>query len=93
MPKHVTDYILFQNHNYQGGLCKFIYKTSILDNKQLLSNMKDWEVTQVPYTTRIAFLADSYILWLNFPAILCIIAIASYITIIMKTALLNKNLK
>ena len=30
-------------------------------NKQLLSNMLDHEATQVPYTTRITFLTDSYV--------------------------------
>ena len=41
--------------------------------------MMNHKATQVPYTTRIAFLADSYTFCLNIPAILCIIAIASYI--------------
>ena len=59
----------------------FIYKALILENKQLLSNMIEQEATQVPQTTRIALLADSYISCSNVPAILCIIAIASYITI------------
>ena len=54
-------YIFFYNHNYQGGTGKFIYKALILDNKQLLSNMIDYKATQVPYTTRITFFADSYI--------------------------------
>ena len=31
----------FHNHNHQGGTGKFIYKVSILDNKQLLSSMTD----------------------------------------------------
>ena len=62
--------ILFHNHNYQGSTGKFIYRASILDNKQLLSNIVDCKATQVPYTTRIAFLADSYIISSNFPAIL-----------------------
>ena len=53
----------------------------MLDNKQLLSNTTDYEATQVPYTIRIAFLTDSYIFFSNFPAILYIIAIASYIAI------------
>ena len=74
-------YIFFHNHNYQEGTGKFIYKASILGNKQLLSNMIDHKATQVPYTTRIAFLTDSYIFCSNFPAILYIIAIASYIAI------------
>ena len=73
--------IFFHNYNYQGGTGKFIYKASILDNKQLLSNMIDQEATQVPDTTRIDFLADSYIFCSSLPAILCIIAIASYIAI------------
>ena len=47
-------YIIFHNHNYQGGIGKFIYKALILGNKQLLSNMVDCEATQVPYTTKIA---------------------------------------
>ena len=74
-------YIFFQNHNYLGGTGKFIYKASIVDNRQLLSNMIDHEAAQVPYTTRNAFLADSYIFCSNHPAILCIIAIVSYIAI------------
>ena len=72
-------YIFFHNHKYQGGTGNFIYKASILDNKQLLLNMVDYKATQVPYTTKIAFLADSYILSLNYPTILCIIAIVSFI--------------
>ena len=36
-------YIFFRNHNYQGGADKFIYKASIIDIKQLLSNMIDCE--------------------------------------------------
>ena len=48
----------FHNHNYQEGTSKFINKALILDNKQLLSNMIDHEATQVPYTTRTAFLTD-----------------------------------
>ena len=71
-------YIFFHNNNYQGGTGKFIYKASIIGNKQLLSsNMIDREATQVLHTTRITFLADSYIFCWNYPAILCIIAIAS----------------
>ena len=46
-----------------------IYKALILDNKQLLSNMVDREATQVPYTARNAFFADSYIFCSNFPSI------------------------
>ena len=46
----------------QGGAGEFMYKASILGNKQLLSSMIDHKATQVPYTTRIAFLTDSYIL-------------------------------
>ena len=53
----------------------------MLDNKQLLSNMIAHEATQVPYNTKIYLLADSYIFCSNFPAILCINAIASYIAI------------
>ena len=41
-------------------------------------NMIDRKATQVPHTTRIALLADGYIFCSNFPAILCIIAVASY---------------
>ena len=74
-------YIFFHNHNYQEGTGKFNYKASILDNKQLLSNMIDRKATQVPYTTRMSFLTDSYIFCSNFPAIFYIIAIASYIAI------------
>ena len=44
----------------QGGTGEFMYKASILSIKQLLSNMIDCEATQVPHTTRIAFLTDSY---------------------------------
>ena len=44
----------------QGGTGEFMYKASILGIKQLLSNMIDREATQVPHTTRIAFLTDSY---------------------------------
>ena len=40
----------FHNHNYPGGIGKFIYKAAILDNKQLLSNMIDHETTQAPHT-------------------------------------------
>ena len=54
-------YTFLHGHNYQGGTGKFIYRALILDNKQLLSNMIDHEATQVPHTTRIVFLADSYI--------------------------------
>ena len=74
-------YIFFHNHNYQGCTGKFIYKALILDNKQLLSNMIDREAAQVTYTTRNAFLTVSYIFCSNHPAILCIIAIASFIAI------------
>ena len=66
-----------------------IYKASILDNKQLLSNIIVREATQVPYNSRIAFLdrrySYTYIFYPNFPTVLCIIAIA-------KPALLN-NIK
>ena len=48
----------------------------VLDNKWLLQNMIDRKATEVPYTARIFSLADNYIFCLNFPAILCIIAIA-----------------
>ena len=62
---------------------KFIYKALILDNKQLLSTMTECKAIQVLYTTRIALLAGScsHIFCSNFPAILCIIVIASYIPI------------
>ena len=73
--------IFSHNHNYQGGTGKFIYKALTLDNKQLLLNTRDRKAKQVPYNTRIAFLVDSYIFCSNFPAILSIIAIASYIAI------------
>ena len=69
--------IIFYIHNYQRGTGEFIYKASILGNKQLLSNVVDRKATQTSYTTRTAFLADSYIICLNYPAIICIIAIAS----------------
>ena len=74
-------YIFFHNHNYPEGTGEFIYKSSILDNRQLLSSMIDREVTQVPYTNRNVFLTDSYIFCYNHPAIFCFIAIASYIAI------------
>ena len=71
--------IFFCNHNYQGGTDEFIYKASILSNKQLLLNMIDHETIKVPHTTRIAFLTNRYIFCSNYPAIFCIIVIASYI--------------
>ena len=74
-------YIFFHNHNYQGGTGKFTNKASILDNKQLFSNIIDCKATQVLCTTRIAIIADSYIFYSHVPAILCIIAIASCIAI------------
>ena len=91
-------YIFFHNHNYKGGAGKFISKALILNNKQLISNMIDCEATQVLYTTRIAFLSDSYILYSNYPVTLYFVAKASYITsnylyCYMKAALLNKNPK
>ena len=54
-----------------------------LGNKLLLSNIIDHKATQVPYITKIAFLADSSIFCSNYPAILCIIAskLVSYIAI------------
>ena len=58
----------------------------VLDNKWLLQNIIDHKATEVPYMARISSLADSYIFCLNFPAILCIIAIASYIYCYMKAA-------
>ena len=72
--------IFFCNNKYQGGTFKFIYKALVIGNKQLLSNMIDRKSTQVPCTTRIALLADSYCIYVfcsNYPAILYIIAIAS----------------
>ena len=36
---------IFHNHNYQGATGRFIYKASILDNKQLLANMIDHKAT------------------------------------------------
>ena len=44
----------FNNRNYQGGKDIFLYKASIFDNKQHLSNIPpviDHKVTQVPSTT------------------------------------------
>ena len=41
-------YIFFHNHNYKGGAGKLIYGASMLDSKQLLSNVIDYEATQVP---------------------------------------------
>ena len=40
-------YIFFQNNNKQEGTGKFIYNPSILDNKQLLSNIINRKATQV----------------------------------------------
>ena len=74
-------YIFFQSHKYQGSTGKFIYKASILRDKQLLSNMIDCKPTKVSCIIRIAFLADSYIFCSNFLASLYIIAIASYIAV------------
>ena len=37
--------IFFCNHNYQEGTGKFMYKASILGNKQLPSNMIDYKAT------------------------------------------------
>ena len=74
-------YIFFHSHIHQGGTGKFIYKASIIDNKQLLSNIIDHKATQVPYMIRNAFLPDSYIFCPNHPTILCIIDITSYIAI------------
>ena len=91
-------YIFFHNHNYQGGIGKFIYRALMLDNKQLLSNLIDCEATQVPYTTRIAFLVDNYTFCSNYPAILCIITMVSYIAsylaiLLYKGSNLNKDSK
>ena len=69
-------YIFFHIHNYQGGTGKLIYKASVLNNRQFLSNMINFKATQVQHTTRIALLADIYIFCSNFPAILSIITIA-----------------
>ena len=41
----------------------------------------EWQVLVPVFTNLIVFLADSYIFCSNFPAILCIIAIANYIAI------------
>ena len=41
-----SQYILFHNHNCQGGTGEYIYKALILDNKQF-RNMLDCEATQV----------------------------------------------
>ena len=54
-------YIFFHNYNYQEDTGKLIYKALILDNKQLLSIMRDRKATQVTYTSRNTFLADGYI--------------------------------
>ena len=43
----------------QEGTGEFMYRASILGIKQLLSNMIDRKATQVPHTTRIAFLTDT----------------------------------
>ena len=68
-------YVFFHNQNYQGGTSKV--NASILDNKQLLSNMLDHKATQVPYTSIIAFNTDSYVFCSSFSAIYSIIATAS----------------
>ena len=59
--KELVTEIFFRNHNYQGGIGKFIYEASILDNKQPLSYLIDHKATQVPHTTSIAFLTDNYV--------------------------------
>ena len=53
-------------------------KVFTVNNKQYMVECK---ATQVPYTIRNTFLADSYIFFSSYPAILCIILIASYIAI------------
>ena len=53
-------YILFQNYNKQEGTGKYTYNPSILDNKQLLSNMVNHKATQ----------AFAKIFGLNYPTIL-----------------------
>ena len=85
--------IFFCNRNFQGGTGEFIYKASILGNKQLLTNMIDCEATSLPYTTRIAFLADSYMFCSNYPVILFIIAIASYSILLYKSSTFEQRLK
>ena len=61
------------------GTGKFISKALVIGNKPLLSNMIDHKATQAPNTSRIAFLEGNYIFCSNFPAILCIIVISSYV--------------
>ena len=58
--------VFFCNHNYQGGTSEFIYKASILGNKQLLWNMVDCEAMQVPYINWIAFFTDRFISCSNY---------------------------
>ena len=53
-------YIFFHIHNFIREV-----QVLILDNKQLVSNMIDREATQIPYTTRIVFLTDSYVVLSN----------------------------
>ena len=63
-------YIFLQNHNYQGGTGKYIYKG--FANRQQRTFLKhdvDRKATQVQCTIRIAFFADSYIFCTNYPAI------------------------
>ena len=69
--KHTQEGMFFQNHNYQGGTGKYTrlrYQTTNSSSQ----HMMDREATQVPYTTSIVFLADSYIFCSNFPAILAL---------------------
>ena len=79
--KGVVAVHFFHNHNHQGGTGKFLQGFNIIDNKPLLSSMIDYEAAQVSHTTRIALLPDSCMFCSNFPAILRIIAIDSYIAI------------
>ena len=93
MQERAWSLYIFPQSQLSGSTGKFIYKALILGFKQLLSNMIDRKATQVPYITRIVFLANNYIFCSNHLAILCVIVIPSYIAMYMKVALLNKNLK
>ena len=74
-------YIFFHNHNYLGGTGKFIYKASILDNKQLLSNIdRSQSYTSTIHHQNCLPCRQLYICS-NYPVILCITTIASYIGI------------
>ena len=93
-------YIFLHNHNYQEDTGKFIYRTLILDNKQLLSNMICNAKSQKCHTSPelSSLQIHSYTFYSNYPAILCIIAIASYKAsqlafCYIKATLLNKDSK